>query len=259
MNKLNIPRGFKGVIYEPTNEQETIALFLLLMPKIKPTWCIYRMQKDFPDATFYDTKTGKKIKVEFEYLASSFRVHKSDGVCDQVICWYNNGLSRAEARQMKVKVLALRDIVSKSRIYLDIMGEEGNPDKKLAEGVKNKYKEYIAVDKLVNKEIPIIRKKYPHLLLDRKRTAHYGLKWNGKGVFGIYPDGRVVTPRNSMYEKRFGKRAHNVAMKFRHTVKNNGLNISLNKPNPNKELERRGGNLKNAIKEFCKKLEKLDK
>lgn len=254
---MKIPKGFKGLVYKPSNEQETIALFLLLMPKIKPSWCIYRMQKDFPDAIFYDTRQKKEIRVEFEYLASSFN-HNKEG-CDMIICWEKD-LSDADIRRLNLQILSLKDIVLNNHwkdVYRGESKREGSPDEKLEESIKQKDRVACSVGMLVNNVIPRLEKKYSELFLDRNRTAHYVLRWKGEGMFGVYPSGNLVAENVDMYVRKFGKKARKPGSEFRHIVKNEVGGLHVAQKVTNTELKRKVNVLERALSRFCERLDRL--
>lgn len=253
-----IPKGFNGIIYEPSNEQELIALFLLLMNKLKPTWCIDTIQTAFPDATFIDTKTQKKISVEFEYMASSFN-HDVEG-CKLIICWDKDLSEREIKRKSMPEILSIKEAISELSDIRDVyLGKprENSLDNTLKKGVENNDKSCVAVNNLINKEIPKSIRKYEGLLyLDHKTTKHYQLQWNRKSFLGVYPNGRLITGEEEGYVRDFGENAREQGKKFRHIIKDVVKNLYISKE---EELNKRISILKKAIEEFCKKLEKASR
>lgn len=70
--------------YEPSNEFETIALFVAMCDELG--YEIKTIRADFPDAVLY--KDGTDVLAEFEFLSSNYLQHchpmSFDGLC---ICW----------------------------------------------------------------------------------------------------------------------------------------------------------------------------
>lgn len=90
---INIPDGFRGLLYEPFNEQEVIALFFMIQPYLQLGLCFDEVRADFPDCIAWKkTKEGwKKIRIEFEHLSQKFLEHGHDiNKCDLIICWEHN-------------------------------------------------------------------------------------------------------------------------------------------------------------------------
>jgi len=93
--------GGKGMF--PGNEAETIALYQVMQESLG--WNIVHLQTRFPDAIIENRK-GKRLVVEFEYLARNFWEHGHDpSGCDLIICWGNNWLDSP------LPVWALEDIM----------------------------------------------------------------------------------------------------------------------------------------------------
>ena len=94
------------LIYEPTNESETVVLFGLLADKMG--FQIKKVQVDFPDAIIVEN--GKEILVEFEFLSSNFIQHGHDpdfdGLC---ICW------RKDVELENIKTISLEEFIRKEK------------------------------------------------------------------------------------------------------------------------------------------------
>ncbi len=85
----NMPLNYDcNMLYEPSNEYETIALFVILSQKLG--FKIKHIQSDFPDALLINDK-NEEIEAEFEYLSSNYKQHchplNFNGI---VICWRND-------------------------------------------------------------------------------------------------------------------------------------------------------------------------
>lgn len=90
------------LVYEPRNEFETIALFVLLAKDLG--YKILSIRAEFPDAIL--EKDGTEVRAEFEFLSSNYVAHchemSPDILC---ICW------RVDCDLSPVKVLCLEDVV----------------------------------------------------------------------------------------------------------------------------------------------------
>jgi hypothetical protein len=72
----------------PANEVETIALYRAMEDRLE--WRIVHLQSAFPDAIIED-REGRRLRAEFEFVASNFREHGHDPAgCDLIICWRND-------------------------------------------------------------------------------------------------------------------------------------------------------------------------
>lgn len=74
--------------YAPVNEHGVVALFTEWAPKKRIR--INRIQSGFPDclATLPTGQGSRKIRIEFEYKSSNFRLHGHDHKkCDWIVCW----------------------------------------------------------------------------------------------------------------------------------------------------------------------------
>jgi len=96
-----------GLIYEPSNEYETVVLFALLAKELGYT--IKLVQSDFPDAIIID-KSNLEIIVEFEYLSSNYKQHchpiDFNGL---VICW------RKDMELKNISILSLEEYIRGKR------------------------------------------------------------------------------------------------------------------------------------------------
>lgn len=98
---------------EPSNEMETIALFMLLAVDLG--YKIVSIGAAFPDALV--EKDGRPIKVEFEYLTSNYLSHchpRSDQIT--CVCW------RVDRDISPVKAISLEEEVIQRRKALASLG-----------------------------------------------------------------------------------------------------------------------------------------
>jgi hypothetical protein len=162
----------RGLLYEPTYENEVILLFGLLIPYLKDDFVIDQYSGSFPDCIA--RRNGEEIGIEFEVLASDFYDHGHDehpdlAKCKLLVCWKNDLERKTIAKDGKsfiivngyeIEVLALDKIVSELRkkgIVLIMDGErpdigkanedrffkqlEENVDKQKFEWIKKLYDE----------------------------------------------------------------------------------------------------------------------
>jgi len=90
---IKIPEEFRGLIYEPYNEQEVVSLFFMLLPHLKLDLCFEEVRTAFPDCiALKKTPEGwKKVRIEFEHLSQNFLEHGHDiNKCDLIVCWQHN-------------------------------------------------------------------------------------------------------------------------------------------------------------------------
>lgn len=86
--------------FVPTNEMGVVFMFGAITNRIG--WQMAYIDGKYPDAVAIN-RSGQRVKIEFEYHASSFVTHGHDPeFCDLVVCWKND-------RHLPVKVLALSD------------------------------------------------------------------------------------------------------------------------------------------------------
>ncbi len=91
-----INKNFRGLLWEPSDEQEVVLLFGQLLDHLPRPLAIEYVQTGFPDCKAIDTQTGKPIWIEFKLYSSFYpRVYKKRlEKCDWIVCW-NNDLGRA--------------------------------------------------------------------------------------------------------------------------------------------------------------------
>lgn len=89
-----------GVSYAPKNEQGVVLLFGRLATKLG--FCVEHVQVHCPDCIA--RRKGKLYRIEFEYYASHFEMHRHcpDNV-DIIVCWENDWESRGkEFRHLEI-------------------------------------------------------------------------------------------------------------------------------------------------------------
>ena len=77
--------------YAPQSELGVVFLFSRLAKKLRLR--VDTVQSGFPDCVAYQKSHGKenKIRIEFEFKAKNFKMHRHDPKgCDWIVCWENN-------------------------------------------------------------------------------------------------------------------------------------------------------------------------
>lgn len=103
---IDIPRGFRGLRWEPTDEQDVVVLFGRLLDYLPRPLAVENVRTGFPDCKATDSETGDEICIEFELKASHFfRDHSGRSEkCDWVVCW-NDDLETKPPKSPRVVAL----------------------------------------------------------------------------------------------------------------------------------------------------------
>jgi len=109
---LGPPMNFRGLIYEPINEDGVIFLFAKISEDIG--FYIEGIKKGFPDCVGtrrIGNNRWSRVLIEFEYKAKNFLDHSHDSSkCDVIICWENDW------PDCPIEVISLKDKVEDLRI-----------------------------------------------------------------------------------------------------------------------------------------------
>lgn len=96
--------------FAPRSEQEVVALFGLLLPRLPIRILINEVREAFPDCEAWvldENGERKLLKIEFELRASNFVAHGHDpDGCDLIVCWDD------DVGDFKVPRLALSSLVA---------------------------------------------------------------------------------------------------------------------------------------------------
>jgi hypothetical protein len=107
-----IPSGFRGMRWEPTDEQDVVVLFGRLLDHLPRPLAVENVRTGFPDCRATDSETGDEICIEFELKASHFvRDHsRRTEKCDWIVCWHDD----LETKPKKFpQIIALDGIVER--------------------------------------------------------------------------------------------------------------------------------------------------
>lgn len=89
-----IPEDFRGLIWQPSCEQEVVALFFLLLPHLKRAFAMEEVGTGFPDCKVYERSEAGEWEakaMEFETRSRDFEAHGHDPAeCDLIVCWQDN-------------------------------------------------------------------------------------------------------------------------------------------------------------------------
>jgi hypothetical protein len=175
----------RGLLYEPTYENEVILLFGLLIPYLKDEFVVDRFLGSFPDCIA--KRNGEEIGVEFEVLASDFYDHGHDEhpdlpKCKLLICWENDLERKAIVKDGKpflnvkgyeIEILALRDVIcelkEKGKIFI-INGRR--PD--IGEANKDRFLKQLK-ENVDEQKFRWIMELYE----DISRRGEFEVKWGG--------------------------------------------------------------------------------
>ncbi len=86
------PTNFRGLRYEPVNEQGVVLLFGMLAKDLG--YIIEAVQKGFPDCEAMRQVAPdrwQRVRIEFEFESRNFRDHGHPLTgCDIIVCWRHN-------------------------------------------------------------------------------------------------------------------------------------------------------------------------
>ncbi|WP_048190494.1 hypothetical protein [Methanobacterium sp. SMA-27] len=98
--------NFRGLVYSPMNENGVIFLFGKVMDELN--MYVEEIKPGFPDCIGrrFNGKGWERIRIEFEYVSSNFKLHKHDPKkCDMIICWEHDW------DDCKLEVIELKDFI----------------------------------------------------------------------------------------------------------------------------------------------------
>ena len=182
--------SFRGLLYEPTYENEVVLLFGLLIPYFEDNFVIDKFFGSFPDCIA--RRNGEEIGIEFEVLASDFYDHRHDkhhdlAKCKVLVCWNNDleretiskeGKSFIIVNDYEIEVLALKEIIKelreKNNKALILYGER--PDI----GKANEERFFKQLEENVDRyKFERIKKLYDEV----RQLKEFEVKWGGGGTW----------------------------------------------------------------------------
>jgi len=100
--QVGSPMNFRGMMYNPINEQGVVYLFGLVAEDFNIR--VESIQQGYPDCTairYLGKGKWERFNIEFEYNSSNFILHGHDPQnCDTIVCW-NDDLSELQREQLK--------------------------------------------------------------------------------------------------------------------------------------------------------------
>jgi hypothetical protein len=86
------PTHFRGLRYEPVNEQGVVLLFGMLAKELG--YLVEAVQTGFPDCEAMrriSPERWQRVRIEFEFESRNFRDHgHPTSGCDVIVCWRHN-------------------------------------------------------------------------------------------------------------------------------------------------------------------------
>lgn len=108
------PKDFKGLLWAPSNEQEVVLLFGLLLPYLDEPISIDECREAYPDCIAIRSHDGRRIRIEFELLSGNFQQHGHDpSKCEMIVCWKHNWPGRPES----IEVLELSQVIKDKNLH----------------------------------------------------------------------------------------------------------------------------------------------
>ena len=107
------PLHFRGLVYEPVNEQGVILIFGMICEDLNII--IEEIKTTFPDCIARQRygDIWKKIRIEFEFKSSNFKEHNHDpDLCDIIVCWEHDWKDYPKS---KLDVISLQEEVEDLR------------------------------------------------------------------------------------------------------------------------------------------------
>jgi len=170
---------FRGLLYNPTLENEVVMLFGLLIPHLPDSFAIEEGDPStFPDC--FALRNGQKVGIEFELYANNFfnhNHHEDDNLtkCNIIVCWENdirNTIKRDNIELLNIKgheieIISL-DKKAKSLGFIKY-GERPDVFRKSEERFFEQLKE------IKPKKYEWIKELYDHL----KQNEDFEVKWGG--------------------------------------------------------------------------------
>jgi len=263
LSQTGILPGFQGFLYQPSDEQEVVGLFLLMLPALRPTWCVKVLRTSFPDGVFRDTETGADLRVEFECWASNILPTKHNHPpkdFDVLICWQAD-LPLADLTGQGLQVIVLKDewskLPNKAQYCLGWKREE-SLDAALEQAVVQGERGAAMVSRFIQDDLPRLQTQRPRLCLDRSPTKHYLLRWGSESLLGVYPHGKLVFVSIERFCQQFGEGCREAAERFNRVVETQVRSLDGGSNLTASELEERCRILREALDAFCGALETLD-
>lgn len=184
--KNNGADNFRGLLFEPTYEQEVIILFGMLIPYLKDSFIIDKYPDTFPDC--FARRNGQEIGIEFEVKASHFYEHHHDTnanlkKCNLLICWENDIPRKTTTRDdiellnpetikgHSIEIMALKKFYEEKSLKLILDGKRPDVERANKERFFEQLKENVDA-----KKQSWINELYDQV---NQRKEDFEVKWGG--------------------------------------------------------------------------------
>lgn len=125
--EVGSPMNFRGMMYKPINEQGVVYLFGLVAEDLNIR--VESIQQGYPDCTairYLGKGRWERVRVEFEFNANNFFIHKHEPKeINIIVCWEDdlNDEQRKILTEQNIEIIALKDRIKTDEI----------PDKELSD------------------------------------------------------------------------------------------------------------------------------
>ncbi|TRZ48889.1 hypothetical protein D4S03_09075 [bacterium] len=220
-NMDNIPHSFRGYAGDPESELDVAFLLGLVLDYLPFRLVVSSINDAFPDCEGFDPVTGAPVRIELEVFSRNYKLHghPSKG-CHYIVCWRDNWPE--SETESGIKVISLEDIIYKNNLdgkHFIFIPKPGSLREQLDDLKERDAEVYQVVYYFLNDVLEKIFQKYKGTRINDRLTKHFSVRAaNGKGVFGIYPHGKLVCLKVNEFVKRFGDDIAESAKVFRETI-----------------------------------------
>jgi hypothetical protein len=213
----NIPHSFRGYAGDPESELDVAFLLGLVLDYLPFRLVVTIINDAFPDCEGFDPVTGAPVRIELEILSRNYMMHGHPNKgCHYIVCWRDNW------PESGIKVISLEDIIYKNNLdgkCFIFIPKPGSLREQLHDLKERDAEVYQVVNYFLNDVLERIFQKYKGTRIDDRLTKHFSVRAaNGKGIFGIYPHGKLVCLNVNEFIKRFGDNIAESAKVFRETI-----------------------------------------
>jgi hypothetical protein len=212
-----IDSKFHGYAGEPQSELEIAFLLGLVYDYLPFRYVVQSINDAFPDCMGIDPLTGKPIRIELEVYSRNYISHGHPlAGCDYIICWRDNW------PDSPIPIISIEDIIDINGLEgnrLIFIPKEGSLRIQLDELKEKDIVVFESVTHFLNKVVPVILERHKGALIDDRFSRHFIVRdFNGRGVLGFYPHGKLVCISVKEAVKRYGKEVEGPAKSFRDEV-----------------------------------------
>lgn len=190
---LVIDKEFRGLLWEPSDEQEVVMLFGQLLDYLPRPLAIEYVQTGFPDCKAVDTETGEPVWIEFKLYSSFYdRVYKKRlEKCDWIVCWSND----LEVEQLNGRAIVALDAIVDRQPTRSFILNRRPPGSSQSEYFQLRIGGLSAQHQFVIRQL-LDFAKIENLPVEWPKTNGAFTVRNGIELFKVYANGRIGTPFN---------------------------------------------------------------